>query len=220
MAPLATEPHLEGAPVEAIGQRVGGGDRHQFAVGEREFAQLGQQVEEEGRRDDQRDDRHPDGVHEQRADGLDDRDDPRVVALPRVLWWPVLFGAILLLPALAWGSTFSRRSTIMSWVAASCPEVLGVTVAQVRDGLWLIVWGFFQKIFVADNLTTHTSATLVVLATASTTFSMHRRSGNDAPAAERPSESPIRRSAATSRCSAEARRTADTSGRCDFVADK
>ena len=27
-----------------------------------------------------------------------------------------------------------------------------VTAAQVREGLWLIAWGFFQKIFVADNL--------------------------------------------------------------------
>ena len=27
-----------------------------------------------------------------------------------------------------------------------------ITAAQVRDGLWLIAWGFFQKIFVADNL--------------------------------------------------------------------
>jgi alginate O-acetyltransferase complex protein AlgI len=27
-----------------------------------------------------------------------------------------------------------------------------VTRAQVREGLWLIAWGFFQKIFVADNL--------------------------------------------------------------------
>jgi D-alanyl-lipoteichoic acid acyltransferase DltB (MBOAT superfamily) len=27
-----------------------------------------------------------------------------------------------------------------------------VTRAQMRDGLWLIAWGFFQKIFVADNL--------------------------------------------------------------------
>jgi D-alanyl-lipoteichoic acid acyltransferase DltB (MBOAT superfamily) len=27
-----------------------------------------------------------------------------------------------------------------------------VTREQVRDGLWLIAWGFFQKIFVADNL--------------------------------------------------------------------
>ena len=27
-----------------------------------------------------------------------------------------------------------------------------ITSAQVRDGLWLIAWGFFQKIFVADNL--------------------------------------------------------------------
>src|SRR5215210_2878088 len=28
----------------------------------------------------------------------------------------------------------------------------GITAEQVRDGLWLIAWGFFQKIFVADNL--------------------------------------------------------------------
>jgi D-alanyl-lipoteichoic acid acyltransferase DltB (MBOAT superfamily) len=27
-----------------------------------------------------------------------------------------------------------------------------MTADQVRDGLWLIGWGFFQKIFVADNL--------------------------------------------------------------------
>jgi len=27
-----------------------------------------------------------------------------------------------------------------------------ITADQVRDGLWLIAWGFFQKIFVADNL--------------------------------------------------------------------
>src|SRR5258708_18711046 len=27
-----------------------------------------------------------------------------------------------------------------------------ITAAQVREGLWLIAWGFFQKIFVADNL--------------------------------------------------------------------
>ncbi|MBE3035450.1 MAG: MBOAT family protein [Actinobacteria bacterium] len=27
-----------------------------------------------------------------------------------------------------------------------------ITGEQVRDGLWLIAWGFFQKIFVADNL--------------------------------------------------------------------
>jgi alginate O-acetyltransferase complex protein AlgI len=27
-----------------------------------------------------------------------------------------------------------------------------VTSSQIRDGLWLIAWGFFQKIFVADNL--------------------------------------------------------------------
>jgi alginate O-acetyltransferase complex protein AlgI len=28
----------------------------------------------------------------------------------------------------------------------------GVSATQMRDGLWLIAWGFFQKIFVADNL--------------------------------------------------------------------
>src|SRR5215210_2758890 len=27
-----------------------------------------------------------------------------------------------------------------------------ITAEQVRDGLWLIAWGFFLKIFVADNL--------------------------------------------------------------------
>jgi alginate O-acetyltransferase complex protein AlgI len=27
-----------------------------------------------------------------------------------------------------------------------------ITAAQVRDGLWLIAWGYFQKVFVADNL--------------------------------------------------------------------
>ncbi|HEX9365257.1 MAG TPA: MBOAT family O-acyltransferase [Vicinamibacterales bacterium] len=27
-----------------------------------------------------------------------------------------------------------------------------ITSAQVREGLWLVAWGFFQKIFVADNL--------------------------------------------------------------------
>ncbi|HXG54842.1 MAG TPA: MBOAT family protein [Vicinamibacterales bacterium] len=27
-----------------------------------------------------------------------------------------------------------------------------ITRGQVRDGLWLIAWGFFQKVFVADNL--------------------------------------------------------------------
>lgn len=38
---------------------------------------------------------------------------------------------------------------------ALLPQIAGprrVSVAQVRDGLWLIAWGFFQKIFVADNL--------------------------------------------------------------------
>jgi alginate O-acetyltransferase complex protein AlgI len=38
---------------------------------------------------------------------------------------------------------------------ALLPQIAGrrsVSAAQMRDGLWLIVWGFFQKIFVADNL--------------------------------------------------------------------
>jgi alginate O-acetyltransferase complex protein AlgI len=38
---------------------------------------------------------------------------------------------------------------------ALLPQIAGprrVTGGQVRDGLWLIAWGFFQKIFVADNL--------------------------------------------------------------------
>jgi D-alanyl-lipoteichoic acid acyltransferase DltB (MBOAT superfamily) len=29
-----------------------------------------------------------------------------------------------------------------------------VTREQMRDGLWLVAWGFFQKIFIADNLAT------------------------------------------------------------------
>jgi D-alanyl-lipoteichoic acid acyltransferase DltB (MBOAT superfamily) len=35
------------------------------------------------------------------------------------------------------------------------PQISGrrhITALQIRDGLWLIAWGFFQKIFVADNL--------------------------------------------------------------------
>ena len=38
---------------------------------------------------------------------------------------------------------------------ALLPQIAGarrITAAQVGDGLWLIAWGFFQKIFVADNL--------------------------------------------------------------------
>jgi D-alanyl-lipoteichoic acid acyltransferase DltB (MBOAT superfamily) len=38
---------------------------------------------------------------------------------------------------------------------ALLPQIAGprrVTRTQVRDGLWLVAWGFFQKIFVADNL--------------------------------------------------------------------
>ena len=31
-------------------------------------------------------------------------------------------------------------------------QVRQVTAAQMREGAWLIAWGFFQKIFVADNL--------------------------------------------------------------------
>ena len=38
---------------------------------------------------------------------------------------------------------------------ALLPQIAGmrrVTAAQMREGAWLIAWGFFQKIFVADNL--------------------------------------------------------------------
>jgi D-alanyl-lipoteichoic acid acyltransferase DltB (MBOAT superfamily) len=38
----------------------------------------------------------------------------------------------------------------------SCPR--HITREQMRDGLWLIVWGFFQKVFVADNLAGLTNA--------------------------------------------------------------
>ena len=34
-----------------------------------------------------------------------------------------------------------------------------ITAAQMRDGAWLIAWGYFQKVFVADNLATMVSAT-------------------------------------------------------------
>jgi D-alanyl-lipoteichoic acid acyltransferase DltB (MBOAT superfamily) len=33
-----------------------------------------------------------------------------------------------------------------------------ITQEQIRDGLWLIAWGFFQKVFVADNLAGLTNA--------------------------------------------------------------
>ena len=38
---------------------------------------------------------------------------------------------------------------------ALLPQIEGrrhITSAQMREGLWLIAWGFFQKIYVADNL--------------------------------------------------------------------
>jgi D-alanyl-lipoteichoic acid acyltransferase DltB (MBOAT superfamily) len=38
---------------------------------------------------------------------------------------------------------------------ALLPQIAGlrqITPAQMREGAWLIAWGFFQKIFVADNL--------------------------------------------------------------------
>jgi D-alanyl-lipoteichoic acid acyltransferase DltB (MBOAT superfamily) len=41
-----------------------------------------------------------------------------------------------------------RANRLLSQIDA--PRV--VTRDQVRDGLWLITWGYFQKIFVADNL--------------------------------------------------------------------
>jgi D-alanyl-lipoteichoic acid acyltransferase DltB (MBOAT superfamily) len=34
-----------------------------------------------------------------------------------------------------------------------------ITAAQMRDGAWLIAWGYFQKVFVADNLATMVSTT-------------------------------------------------------------
>jgi alginate O-acetyltransferase complex protein AlgI len=41
-----------------------------------------------------------------------------------------------------------RATKLLPQIAA--PRV--ITAADIRDGVWLIAWGFFQKIFVADNL--------------------------------------------------------------------
>ena len=49
----------------------------------------------------------------------------------------------------------SRRRADSAGVTAPAPDRRGrerITRDQMRDGLWLIAWGFFQKIFVADNL--------------------------------------------------------------------
>jgi alginate O-acetyltransferase complex protein AlgI len=43
-----------------------------------------------------------------------------------------------------------RATTLLPQIAA--PR--NITAAQMRDGAWLIVWGYFQKVFVADNLAT------------------------------------------------------------------
>jgi D-alanyl-lipoteichoic acid acyltransferase DltB (MBOAT superfamily) len=58
-----------------------------------------------------------------------------------------------------------------------------VTRDQMRDGLWLIAWGFFQKIFVADNLAgvanlvfdpaTHSSGVNVLLGTYAFAFQIY-----------------------------------------------
>jgi alginate O-acetyltransferase complex protein AlgI len=41
-----------------------------------------------------------------------------------------------------------RAARLLPQLAA--PRV--ITSAQLRDGLWLILWGYFQKVYVADNL--------------------------------------------------------------------
>lgn len=41
-----------------------------------------------------------------------------------------------------------RAATLLSQIDA--PR--RITGAQIRDGLWLVAWGYFQKVFVADNL--------------------------------------------------------------------
>ncbi len=63
-----------------------------------------------------------------------------------------------------------------------------VTAAQMREGAWLIAWGFFQKIFVADNLAplashvfaadTHATGINVLLGT----YPSHFRSTATSPA--------------------------------------
>lgn len=39
-----------------------------------------------------------------------------------------------------------------TWLLPQIAARRTITSVQIRDGLWLIAWGFFQKIFVADNL--------------------------------------------------------------------
>src|SRR5688500_14661869 len=58
-----------------------------------------------------------------------------------------------------------------------------ITAAQIREGLWLMAWGFFQKIFVADNLApiashifapdTHTTGVNVLLGTYAFAFQIY-----------------------------------------------
>ena len=43
-----------------------------------------------------------------------------------------------------------RATTLLPQISA--PR--RITAAQMRDGAWLIAWGYFQKVFVADNLAT------------------------------------------------------------------
>lgn len=39
-----------------------------------------------------------------------------------------------------------------TWLLPQIETPRRVTVEQMRDGAWLIAWGYFQKVFVADNL--------------------------------------------------------------------
>jgi D-alanyl-lipoteichoic acid acyltransferase DltB (MBOAT superfamily) len=69
---------------------------------------------------------------------------------------------------------------------ALLPQIAGmrrITPAQMREGAWLIAWGFFQKIFVADNLgglasqvfapTTHPTGINVLLGTYAFAFQIY-----------------------------------------------
>jgi D-alanyl-lipoteichoic acid acyltransferase DltB (MBOAT superfamily) len=38
------------------------------------------------------------------------------------------------------------------WLLPQITKTRRIRPDQIRDGLWLIVWGFFKKVFVADNL--------------------------------------------------------------------
>jgi D-alanyl-lipoteichoic acid acyltransferase DltB (MBOAT superfamily) len=39
-----------------------------------------------------------------------------------------------------------------AWLLPQIVQPRRIRAAQIRDGLWLILWGFFKKVFVADNL--------------------------------------------------------------------